>query len=643
MHSNSVGNLGTDQSNSPIPFNVGAPANAPSPWLHPAQYLVGGRASTLGVGAVTQSEIARDQSSRGPADWEDIGVYYPSYPFPMPAAFQDYPFSGGAGGLLKPDLCAPGEGTLSTDNGGGYVLFNGTSAANPHVAGAMAILLEARPSLTPEQIDMILQTTAKDLGDPGKDNVYGAGLLDVYAALQMALNFDTYGRLDATVINAASGDSLAGCDLTFSAAPGSVFTTNELGQFSYPAPSGPATLLVSRFGYEPDTTLIDIVGDSTHVVTIALDTLMTASLSGRITDRDSIPLPNVSVSIIGSPEHATTTDAAGRYEFADAPTGINLTVQAVRFNYRADSDTVTILSAGGDSLDIALTFGMWDDFELDQGWTVGDSLDDAVDGFWERGDPNGTFVGGTVPVQPDSDYTANGTLCFFTENCNVGAGPDFSDVDGGRTSLISPIFDATPYPAPRLTYRRWYTNDAGGAADDSFLVQISSDGGTSWALLESVTTSVADWIPASINIASAATVTDSMRLRFVAIDTGANSIVEAAIDDVRIIQDVADVPDPGESATESARLQLYRSGPNPFDESATLRFDIPHAAPVRVEVFDVQGRRVRTLHKGWLNAGPHKLIWDGRDDRGFPVASGIYFSRLEWQKQVRTQRMVRVN
>jgi flagellar hook assembly protein FlgD len=60
-----------------------------------------------------------------------------------------------------------------------------------------------------------------------------------------------------------------------------------------------------------------------------------------------------------------------------------------------------------------------------------------------------------------------------------------------------------------------------------------------------------------------------------------------------------------------------------------VRFELEQAGEVRVGVYDVAGRPVRRLHSGRLDAGRHALSWDGTDQNGRPVASGIYYSRLE--------------
>jgi hypothetical protein len=68
--------------------------------------------------------------------------------------------------------------------------------------------------------------------------------------------------------------------------------------------------------------------------------------------------------------------------------------------------------------------------------------------------------------------------------------------------------------------------------------------------------------------------------------------------------------------------------PNPFNPATCIRFSLPAAGPVRLVVFDERGRRVRVLVHGERQPGRHRVIWDGRDDRGRDVPAGVYLCRL---------------
>ena len=91
-------------------------------------------------------------------------------------------FSNGCGSAKDWCLVAPGHDIYSTNAGGNYELTGGTSLSEPHVTGAIAILKSAFPTMTAPQIVALLLTTATNLGDPGVDEVYGHGLLNLAEA-----------------------------------------------------------------------------------------------------------------------------------------------------------------------------------------------------------------------------------------------------------------------------------------------------------------------------------------------------------------------------------------------------------------------------------------------------------------------------
>lgn len=84
-------------------------------------------------------------------------------------------------------------------------------------------------------------------------------------------------------------------------------------------------------------------------------------------------------------------------------------------------------------------------------------------------------------------------------------------------------------------------------------------------------------------------------------------------------------------------LQLRPARPNPFNPRTTIAFELPEAARVRLEVFDLAGRRVATLLEADLPAGANEATWDGTDARGAAAPSGSYIARLSWGGQVRSE------
>ena len=140
----------------------------------------GSGASTIGtpgdvkdvitVGATMPSDKIAYFSSRGPVKW-------------------------GTETYVKPDVCAPGTGiySCSHSNPEKYISLDGTSMATPHVAGTVALMVQANPALNTAQAKDILEKTATDLGTAGKDNTYGSGRINVVDAVnasQSLMNCD---------------------------------------------------------------------------------------------------------------------------------------------------------------------------------------------------------------------------------------------------------------------------------------------------------------------------------------------------------------------------------------------------------------------------------------------------------------------
>jgi hypothetical protein len=84
---------------------------------------------------------------------------------------------------------------------------------------------------------------------------------------------------------------------------------------------------------------------------------------------------------------------------------------------------------------------------------------------------------------------------------------------------------------------------------------------------------------------------------------------------------------------------LLDAAPNPFNPSTTLRFSLASAGRIRLTVHDVAGRRVATLVDDDRGPGRYAVVWEGRDDMGRPVASGVYHYRLECEGFSETKRM----
>lgn len=116
------------------------------------------------------------------------------------------------------------------------------------------------------------------------------------------------------------------------------------------------------------------------------------------------------------------------------------------------------------------------------------------------------------------------------------------------------------------------------------------------------------------------------------------------IDDVLVTECNQSTVDAAEIAfgAPTAPLAGVAAYPNPFNPSTTLRFDLGNAAHADVAIHDAAGRGVRRLYSGALAAGTHEIPWNGLDDSGRAVPSGVYFARVTAAGQARGQRLVLV-
>ncbi len=185
-----------------------------------------------------------------------------------------------------------------------------------------------------------------------------------------------------------------------------------------------------------------------------------------------------------------------------------------------------------------LIYSITDYVESTNGWSTSQPTDTAtIEGRWTFGDPNGTNA------QPEDDHTLAGVNCWFT-----GQGPQLSqvgyaDVDGGTTTLTTPLYDLSQHQDPVLSYWRWYSNSIGpGTANEDVLtIDVTNDGGANWTSVEVVGPTGPEvqggWFLHQFRVADLLTPTSQVQLRFVAADLGNVSTIEAAIDDL-IIADV---------------------------------------------------------------------------------------------------------
>jgi hypothetical protein len=221
-----------------------------------------------------------------------------------------------------------------------------------------------------------------------------------------------------------------------------------------------------------------------------------------------------------------------------------------------------------------------------------------------------------------------------------------------------------PLPAgPKLEFWHWIDTEVSASypeyAYDGGLLEISTDGGASWEALTPaagypyrvragsvpgpfpaetpVWTGTTDWTPVVVDLSA---YHGTARLRWSFGSDGAVVREGWYVDDVRVYSDAPqDLGPGGPGGLERVALRVIGAGVAGPGASLRLGFALPRATALRLEVFDVGGRRVRTLAAGRYAPGTYEASWDGRDAAGRPVASGAYYGRLSAEGVTETRRL----
>ncbi len=244
-------------------------------------------------------------------------------------------------GGVKPDIAAPGVNVRSAWNNGSYNAISGTSMASPHLAGAVALMWSAAPSLVGDinATRGLLDQTAVDTSDltcggtTANNNVWGEGKLDAFAAVDQSPR-GPVGTLQGTITNANTGAALSGAAVQAAGPSDRNTSTNTSGAYSMQLPVGTYTVTVSMFGYATQTISNVIINDGAVTTQhAALTPAPSFTVSGTVRTANGSPLANATVTILGTPIAPTKTNTSGVYSFASVPQG--------EYDIRADGNLCT--------------------------------------------------------------------------------------------------------------------------------------------------------------------------------------------------------------------------------------------------------------------------------------------------------------
>lgn len=253
------------------------------------------------VGATDIYDQTASFSSRGPVFWKDE--------------------NGQEQRLIKPDISAPGHKIYSAwpakRNEGKYNTISGTSMATPHVTGAIALLIQAQPDISIDEIKETLKNTARvepHMGSLPNDS-YGSGIMNIYQAVtETAFAGELKGKLTNK-----DGQPLAGKLEILS--EGLSFDIDEKGQFSFKVREGSHKIRVTSFGYKTlETTVTLKVGEVLNV-DWGLENAPAFSVTGKLIDQTGRAVPYAYIRVEGTPLEPIRTDKNGSFEIKNLPEG----------------------------------------------------------------------------------------------------------------------------------------------------------------------------------------------------------------------------------------------------------------------------------------------------------------------------------
>jgi len=594
------------------------------------------------------------------------------------ASFSSRGPSGCDGQTIKPEITAPGVHIRSCNDNGGYVTMSGTSMATPHVAGAVAILRQFNPEASVDQVKSALMQGAVDLGDAGEDNSYGSGLLNILNSLYYMpppdhpfMHVISVSAFDNNQENADPGDTIS-----------IILTLENLGSES--------SIEARLFSQLPE---IEILQDHTELGNIGhLDTVSVIAFSVIIPSDipDDFPVSftieffsndwsqlyrfDINVSQQAEPAVATISTDILEMSFSNfgqfglGENSIN-PFGGVGFRFPAGSDDFMREAALLISSDGRVSDGAQDDsnqpdndfgpLEGGQPVVTNPGIYADYDGFASYSDTNAEqpigleitqrcfgwdlqaqFITVEFTIHNISSNTINdlrvGLFCDW--NLSITSGND--DIVGYNELLsLGYVQDISTGMCAGV---RLITSLAGSyrAIDNS---EVFADGFSNMEKLQFMSEG---FIQTEYSVPD-----DYSHLLSVGpftIAEGDSEVVAFAfvagesLEEINSQAELAFYMYPGltQSSEYSNALPdnmiLHQNYPNPFNASTTIEFTANQ--PLSLEIYDLTGRQVRQYDI--LSAGTNLVSWDGKNDFGQNVVSGVYFYRISSGGITKTKKML---
>lgn len=411
------------------------------------------------------------------------------------------------------------------------------------------------------------------------------------------------------------------------------FADEETGFYRLFVPSsGNYVMHAEYWGYEPYVSeSFTIAEEETLTVDIQMiNAENTGAIEGYVIDSRGNALSGVKLKVLNADRGPEFTDATGYFRFDAMTSDYEYLIQA-SLNYY-DSYTKTVFVYEGEMVELNFKLADIEEFE-------DDDADFSGEHDWEWGIP--ADVGGPEAAYDGQRVWGTNLDGFYEVNVNQ--------------SLYSPEFYLGPYEDNYMMRMGiWYQTEDGW---DGGNIQVSTDEGETWEVVipeenypdnsvvgltgqPGFTGDSDGWQIYNFDLSNYAGEFINIRVRFAstnATDKGL-FIDHFVLYGTALTTDV-DEDSPFTTATPK-KAALHQNYPNPFNPKTAINFDLPEKQHIDLKIYDVSGKLVRTLVSGEEDAGYHSIVWDGKDDTGNAVNSGVYIYRIDAENYRETKRMI---
>ncbi len=589
---------------------------------------------------------------------------------------------------IKPEVVAPGVSVRSCVPGGGYQSngWSGTSMATPHVAGAVALLRQYNPNASVDTIKWALMMSATDLGSSGEDNTFGYGIINVRNALDLIPapetpnlymsgfeifepnnNYPDPGEAIELVITLANTGTPASNvwatittenpyavitqDSAFFGDIGQGEEANNDGQrygIAFSEETLPGTeihfeLQINSDGYSNTGDLFIRVGhpgnpDIANFNIGACD--FTISNFGEYGLFPTDLNPDWFGLGYKTPRYTINYLFEGALLIGDSPTRVS----------NAARDEAEIISS--DFLPLTgiepISPGTFGDLEYycrydDQGAEepLGITISQTSYGWIDS--PDNTYIITKYDITNEGDADLDGVRVAHFEDWDMPMGDPLDRVNFDRDRNLGYQYNSSNYRGAMVLNHEGVISfkalhNDGEVYPPAFTME------DKWSYMN---TGFSDTAITVAEDASMMITTGPFNIPFGSTVTAAFAILGA--NNLATLQAVADaaiykyetMTDIEDHADKNLPLQfgITSNYPNPFNPSTSVKFAIDNPGQVKLEIFDILGRQVRTLADEFKLPGVYEIIWDSKDFAGQDVASGIYFVRLSSDDQTSVKKM----